>query len=325
MVLLLCIWVSNNRHVRAVETKFLMNVTVVLNHRLPLCILGTALLLGCQTPAAPRGTPGSQNGALLEPSSGSVAVGSDRLIANGGGNFNATDSSNQITASSVARKLRGRLQVPAGLIAQGGANLIAQGGGNIVAQGGANLAVQAVGASSAVSAPGFGLMQEALVPLAQTPLADVEVFVADASGKPERLAGDTEVVARTDADGQFTLTWSKSAPVMVIARLQNTKGESVFWRTISRSDTKEDNAFQFDAASACVTVAALKDQTAVPAGFALDAFVTATQALRPQLYAGKTPKWSDQQAILSFMTQQEQASPALSEALNRVRSSLEVK
>gem|GEM_PF-4840629 len=302
-----------------------MNVTVVLNHRLPLCILGTALLLGCQTPAAPRGTPGSQNGALLEPSSGSVAVGSDRLIANGGGNFNATDSSNQITASSVARKLRGRLQVPAGLIAQGGANLIAQGGGNIVAQGGANLAVQAVGASSAVSAPGFGLMQEALVPLAQTPLADVEVFVADASGKPERLAGDTEVVARTDADGQFTLTWSKSAPVMVIARLQNTKGESVFWRTISRSDTKEDNAFQFDAASACVTVAALKDQTAVPAGFALDAFVTATQALRPQLYAGKTPKWSDQQAILSFMTQQEQASPALSEALNRVRSSLEVK
>ncbi|MFN3429695.1 MAG: hypothetical protein ACK46X_07060, partial [Candidatus Sericytochromatia bacterium] len=84
--------------------------------------------------------------------------------------------------------LTGVVMAPAGVISAGGGNVISAGGGNVISAGGANV----------VSAGGLNWRTLAI---SETPLAGVEVYLADASGQP--VAKLPRV--RTDAQGRYRL------------------------------------------------------------------------------------------------------------------------
>ena len=102
------------------------------------------------------------------------------------------------TASPTLAVVTGVVKAPAGIvgavISNNGGNVIPTGGGNVIPTGGGNLRILAV---------------------TEAPLANTEVFLADAAGQPyPGLASTT-----TDAGGQFTFSQVPAGyTYMVVAR-----------------------------------------------------------------------------------------------------------
>src|SRR5690242_11038625 len=68
--------------------------------------------------------------------------------------------------------IAGMVKAPEGVISTGGGNVISTGGGNVISTGGGNV----------ISTGGGNLTSRQLLAVSENPLADTEVFVADAAG-----------------------------------------------------------------------------------------------------------------------------------------------
>lgn len=189
----------------------------------------------------------------------------------------------------VVTSLFGTVSAPAGVIAAGGANAVAAGGGNVIAGGGAN--VVPPGGANVVPPGGANVVASGGGNLTQAPLANAEVYLADAAGQP--LPGIAS--ARTDDKGMFRFfNVPEGYTFMVVAPVKTEHGEQAALQTLAHS-SKQSAKADLDVATTAVTAAVTQEQHDLgeldPA-----AFGQATAAAAKALGQGK-PSLSDRNGL----------------------------
>lgn len=233
----------------------------------------------------------------------------------------APTASTRVAASPEAASspgvgvIQGVVTAPVGIVASvvpvGGGNVVPVGGGNVVPVGGGNVI-------PAGSGNLLGLGRRVL-DLSEQPLANTQVFLADAAGEPYPALSPVT----TDANGNFSFP-SVPADVtfMVVAQAHDdTRQKDVTLQTLVRSSTLGANT-SIDASTSLVTLAVTEGQSDL-GGFNAAAFRTATQDVGKKLTAGDVPDLSDRSAILTEMDTLSQQLSDLKTALDEVRSELQ--
>ncbi|MDB5100761.1 MAG: hypothetical protein JWM80_5182 [Cyanobacteria bacterium RYN_339] len=217
------------------------------------------------------------------------------------------------TASAPAALaiVKGTVKAPAGIvgavISNNGGNVIPTGGGNVIPTGGGN-----------VIPTGGGNFQ--LQGVAESPLANTEVFLADAAGQPfPSLAA-----VKTDANGQFTFPQVPAGHTyMVVARGRDTgRNKDVTLQTlVAPSELGATTAI--DTSTSLVTLAVTQDQGNQALGqFNAAAFRTATEATAKGLGDKDVPDLSDRGAVLAKVTELSKSIAELKTALEAIRQDL---
>ncbi|MDB5101847.1 MAG: repeat containing protein [Cyanobacteria bacterium RYN_339] len=170
--------------------------------------------------------------------------------------------------------ITGLVRGPAGIVSNNGGSIISDQGGTFI------------------SRPKY-----ALTGLAETPVAGVEVFLADARGYP--VPGTP--TATTDAKGKYTLSGvAPGFPYVVSARvLTATKQEAVLRNLVKLVETTA-NA-DLTAASTLVAVATVESQSGSIGTFNPDTFKKAVDATAARLTDTNLPDLADRAAIITFM------------------------
>jgi sugar lactone lactonase YvrE len=126
----------------------------------------------------------SNNGGTLAPAKAAAAIqpaDGAAIVADDGGGIVANNGSS----------LTGKVKAPAGIIANNGGSIVANNGSSIISEHGGGIISEHGG--------GYGLLA---LP-EQQPVANVDVTLLDAGGKPFLKADGTPYVARTDAAGRY--------------------------------------------------------------------------------------------------------------------------
>jgi hypothetical protein len=205
--------------------------------------------------------------------------------------------------------IAGTVMAPAGVIALGGGNVVAIGGGNVVSKG-----------SGSVIAVGGGNLQgdRRVMALEQSPLANAEVFLADAAGNP--IPGLDAV--KTDAKGQYKFpSVPKGYTFVVAAKVKTKDGKAGTLQTLAKSADLGATA-DMDAATTMVTAAVVDGQGSSLGNFNPATFKTAAQATAKNLKPEELPDWSDRSAVLARIGELSKTVAELKNSLEQIKSDL---
>ena len=280
-------------------------------------VLAALALPACSQPAPPAQPEISlRNTASARPAATPTAVAS------------ASPAATALLAGSV---VTGVVRAPkgiSGVIPTGGGNVVGHNGGAVIPTGGGNVVgnnggtVIPTGGGNLI-APGAPLLPDAglrrLLAVAEAPLANTEVFVADAAGNAyPRIPS---VV--TDAEGRFTFTdVPPGFTVTVVARGRDEgRAKDVTLQTIVK--TSELGATtSIDTATSLVTLAVLQDESEI-GDINASSFRTATEATAKNLTDADVPDLSDRSAILAKVEALAASLAELKAALDEIRADIQ--
>ncbi len=228
-------------------------------------------------------------------------------------------------ASSAPAKLKsaaiitGVVRAPRGIIGgvlpTGGSNVIPTGGSNVLPTGGSN--VLPTGGSNLRTSPGDGLRR--LLAVAEAPLANASVYVADAAGNAyPRIEAVT-----TDAEGRFTLPDVPAGFTVTVVVRGHDEGrdKDVTLQTIVK--TSELGATtKIDTATSLVTLAVLQGSSEI-GDINAASFRTATEATARSLTDADVPDLSDRSAILAKVEALAETVAELKQALDEIREDIQ--
>lgn len=207
--------------------------------------------------------------------------------------------------------LQGLVTAPAGVIAAGGGNVIAAGGGNVIAAGSGNV----IAAGSGNLAPNGA---RHTLGLDEKPLANSEVYLADAAGNP--IPGVPPV--KTDAQGNYSFPNVPAGYTFVVAaKIKTAAGKDATLQTLAKASTLGATA-NVSAASTLVTVDLADSQGSSLTDFNPASFQTAVQATANSLQDSDLPDLSDRAAIKAKLTELSQKVAALQSALDEIQKEL---
>lgn len=223
----------------------------------------------------------------------------------------ATGATPRVTRAPAATGLlEGLVRGPAGIVAAGGANVVAPGGGNLIGPAGGNL----IG-------PAGGNLQGAtrgLLALEEGVLEGVEVFVADAAGKP--IPGLPSV--RTNAKGQFSIPKVPAGfTYVVVARVETAAGEAASLKTLAKATTL-GTTVDLDMANTLVTTAVVNGREDALGEFNAATFQRAVETTAKHLDPQALPDLADSSAVLTFMTALAEDVTELKSAVTELKSML---
>lgn len=188
----------------------------------------------------------------------------------------AAGSAGRPAAAAAFSTVVGSLRAPAGLVVAPGAPIVSKGGGNVVSNNGGSYVLRA---------------------LAEVPVADVEIVLADLRGEP--VSGIPAV--RTDATGAFT--FPKVPPdldLLVLARPLAENQRPLLLQALIRSARGGARA-DITIASSMVSHAVLTDAAGSTGKVNLEAIGKATAAVGKNLGPETVPDMTDRPAILAAM------------------------
>jgi hypothetical protein len=201
-------------------------------------------------------------------------------------------------ASVAAPRAGSTVVVGVAIAPQGITGIVPTGGGNIIPTGGGD--------------------RWHLQALTQQPLANAQVYLADAAGQPYPLIKPVT----TDAQGRFTFTdVPVGVTVMVVATGRNPAGKDATLQTLVRTAELGATA-NIDTASSLVTLAVVKDQSGDLGEFNASSFRTATDATARQLDDQDVPDLTDRAALLARIDKLAQSVAELKTALDAIRQDL---
>jgi hypothetical protein len=247
--------------------------------------LSFAVASGCATPTGPKATKAT---ATSPAGAKPAATGSAPL--------------------SAGAILAGRVSAPAGVIAAGGANVVAWGGANVVAAGGGN----------AVAPGGANFGDRRVLAVSEKPLANTQVFLADAAGNP--LPGVKPVT--TDAQGQFKFAGIPAGyTFLVVAAIKTAEGKDARFETMTHP-TQLGATADVSAATTLVT-AALVDGRSELGEFNAAKFKSAVDATAKNLDPDALPDFADREAVLASVRELQASVAELKTALDEMRQQLQ--
>lgn len=208
----------------------------------------------------------------------------------------------------ASAKIVGSVMAPAGVIAAGGGNVIAAGGDNVIAPGGGN--------AIAVSGGNFAGDRHVMA-LGENPLANAEVFLANAAGTPYPIDP-----VKTDDKGNFTLPAVPAGfTFMVAAKVKTKDGKDATLQTLVKSTALGATA-KVDASTTLVTTAVVAGRGDALGNFNEVTFKNAVEATSSQLTADTLPDLADKTAMLAAMTRLETDVAAIKLSLDELKKDL---
>ncbi|HEY9721111.1 MAG TPA: EF-hand domain-containing protein [Oscillatoriaceae cyanobacterium] len=212
-------------------------------------------------------------------------------------------------ASGIANSvLTGTVVAPAGVIAAGAGNVIAAGAGNVIAAGAGN--VIAGGAGNFASRHVLGLSEK--------PLANTEVYLADAAGAPI----PSIPAVKTDADGKYQFPNVPAGYTFVVAaKIKTSAGKDATLQTLAKTSTLGATA-DVSTASTFVAVDIADSEGDALTDFNPASFQTAVQATAGSLQDSDLPDLSDRAAVKAKLIALSQKVSELQSALSEIQKEL---
>jgi sugar lactone lactonase YvrE len=204
--------------------------------------------------------------------------------------------------------ITGLVRGPAGIVAAGGGNVISAGGGNLIGPAGGNL----------IGPAGGNMQGRHLLALEEQGLAGVEVFVADAAGKP--IPGLPSVL--TNAKGGFSIPKVPAGFTYVVAaRVKTAAGDATTLKTLAKATTL-GTTVDLDMANTLVTTAVVNGRQDALGEFNAATFQRAVETTAKHLDAKTLPDLADSSAVLAHMTALAEQVTELKSAVTELKSML---
>jgi sugar lactone lactonase YvrE len=197
--------------------------------------------------------------------------------------------------------ITGLVRGPAGIVAAGGGNVVSAGGGNLIGPAGGNL----------IGPAGGNMQGRGVLALEEKGLAGVEVFVADAAGKP--IPGLPSVF--TNAKGGFSIPRVPAGFTYVVAaRVKTAAGDATTLKTLAKATTL-GTTVDLDVANTLVTTTVVNGREDALGEFNAATFQRAVETTAKHLDAKSLPDLADSSAILAHLA-------ALAEEVTELKSML---
>lgn len=204
--------------------------------------------------------------------------------------------------------ITGLVRGPAGIVSAGGGNVVSAGGGNLIGPAGGNL----------IGPAGGNMQGRGVLALTEQGLAGVEVFVADAAGKP--IPGLPSVL--TNAKGGFSIPKVPAGFTYVVAaRVKTAAGDQATLKTLAKATTL-GTTVDLDVANTLVTTAVVNGREDALGEFNAATFQRAVETTAKHLDANSLPDLADGSAILAHMTALAEEVTELKSAVTELKSML---
>jgi sugar lactone lactonase YvrE len=204
--------------------------------------------------------------------------------------------------------ITGLVRGPAGIVAAGGGNVVSAGGGNLIGPAGGNL----------IGPAGGNMRARRVLALEEQGLAGVEVYVADAAGKP--IPGLPSVL--TNAKGGFSIPKVPAGFTYVVAaRVKTAAGDATTLKTLAKATTL-GTTVDLDVANTLVTTAVVNGRQDALGEFNAATFQRAVETTAKHLSANTLPDLADSSAVLAHMTALAEEVTELKSAVSELKSML---
>lgn len=204
--------------------------------------------------------------------------------------------------------ITGLVRGPAGIVAAGGGNVVSAGGGNLIGPAGGNL----------IGPAGGNMQGRGVLALEEQGLAGVEVFVADAAGKP--IPGLPSVL--TNAKGGFSIPKVPAGFTYVVAaRVKTAAGDATTLKTLAKATTL-GTTVDLDVANTLVTTTVVNGREDALGEFNAATFQRAVETTAKHLDAKSLPDLADSSAILAHMAALAEEVTELKSAVTELKSML---
>lgn len=204
--------------------------------------------------------------------------------------------------------ITGLVRGPAGIVSAGGGNVVSAGGGNLIGPAGGNL----------IGPAGGNMQGRGVLALEEQGLAGVEVFVADAAGKP--IPGLPSVL--TNAKGGFSIPKVPAGFTYVVAaRVKTAAGDATTLKTLAKATTL-GTTVDLDVANTLVTTTVVNGREDALGEFNAATFQRAVETTAKHLNAQSLPDLADSSAILAHMAALAEEVTELKSAVTELKSML---